>query len=374
MPPRVLVGQLSAPLGTYGDSATPPLVRQERRAGREALKRAQRALTDSVSSRLCWYCAGTGAVVEIGSALTAHVSGIRRCGSPWACLMCAPTVRERRAVEIDTGVRNHLDMGGSALFVTNTLPHGKFDPLEPRLATIAEAQHYMLKGSGWQRRRDALGYVGAIRSVEITYGANGWHPHLHTLWLFDHHLTAGEVESLFDWAHSRWGSRVQQLGFGRINQHGLDVRPVHEAGELAQYLCKLEGGWGVGLELARTDLKRNAPLSLLREFALTGDLAPARLWQEYERATYGKRAIRWSPGLRARLLGVELDQADEELAASEGLDLALMRGVIPHDIWNPAVHGGTATDLLRELEHVAAAILFMTTNPQPLEVPRGAFI
>lgn len=365
---------MSAALGTYGDSPTPPLVRQERRSGREALKLAQRALTDSVSSRFCWYCAGTGVVVDIGAARTAHVSGIRRCGSPWACLMCAPTVRERRATEIDTGVRNHLDRGGSALFVTSTLPHGKFDRLAPRLAAIAEAQNYLLQGSAWQRRKAALGFIGAIRSVEITYGANGWHPHNHAIWLFDHHLTVGEAQSLFDWAYARWGARVQQLGFGTINRHGLDVRSVHEAGELAQYLCKLEGGWGVGLELARSDVKRNAPVSLLREFALTGDLAPARLWQEYERATFGKRAIRWSPGLRGRLLGVEVDQGDDELAASEGLDLALMRAVIGHDIWNPAVHGGTATDLLRQLEEVAAAILFMTINPQPLEVPRGAFI
>jgi hypothetical protein len=365
---------VTAALGTYGDSATPPLVRQGRRAGREALKRAQRALTESVSSALCWYCAGTGAVVDIGAALTAHVSGIRRCGSPWACLMCAPTVRERRATEIDSGVATLLAMGGCAVFVTVTLPHGRFDPLEPRLAAITEALHYLLQGSAWQRRKSALGFVGAIRSVEVTYGRNGWHPHNHALLLFDRLLTDAELADLEAWLSPRWRAGVERLGFGTTNHHGVDVRPVTEAAALSSYLCKVDGGWGVGLEMARTDVKRNSPLQHLRDFATTGDMASARLWREYETATFGKRAIRWSPGLRRRLLGDETETADAELAASEGIDLALMRAVVPREVWDPAVHGGTASDLLRQLEQIAALILTMTVNPQPLEVPRGAHI
>ena len=359
---------MTPPLGTYGDSPTPPLARQAKRASREGIKRAQRALTDSTSSRLCWYCAGTGAVVDIGSSLTAHVTGIRRCGSPWSCLLCAPVVRERRAVEIDTGVAGHLELGGSALFVTFTLPHHRTDALVNRLLAVSQALNLTLKGTPWTKRRDRLGYVGAIRAVEITDGANGWHPHNHALLLFDRPLLDHEVGQLSAWLFARWAGIVHRKGFGSINGHGLDVRPVTSAGDLSQYLCKIDGGWGVGLELARSDVKRNSPIQHLRDFASTGDMASAARWLEYEHATFGKRAIRWSPGLRARLLGDEDETADELLAASEGLDLALMRAVIPREVWDPAVAGGTATDLLSELEHIAALILSLSINPQPLEV------
>lgn len=348
---------------------TPPHARQAKRAGREAIKLVQRAITESVSSRLCWYCAGTGAVVDIGANLTAHVSGIRRCGSPWSCLLCAPIIRERRATEIDTGVSNHLASGGSALFVTLTLHHLRSDALSPRLEAVAEALKHTLTGAPWSRRKERLGYVGAIRAVEITDGLNGWHPHTHALLLFDRHLSSEEVDDLGAWMFDRWAGVLLRRGLGSINAHGLDVRPVVNAGDLAGYLCKIDGGWGVGLELARSDVKRNSPVRHLWEFARTGDMAPAARWREYELATFGKRAIRWSPGLRARLLGVELDQADDELAASEGLDLALLRAVIPKEVWDPAVRGGTATDLLSTIEEWAALLLFMSTNPQPLEVP-----
>jgi hypothetical protein len=119
-------------------------------------------------------------------------------------------------------------------------------------------------------------------------------------------------------------------------------------------------------------VKRNSPIQHLREFVTTGDVAAVRRWQEYEQATFGKRALRWSPGLRARLLGQEDDVADAELAASEGLDLTLMRAVVPRTVWDRAVRAGTATELLSELEHVAALILALTPNPQPLEVPCGS--
>lgn len=311
--------------------------------------------------------------VDIGSSCTAHVSGIRRCGSPWACLLCAPIVRERRATEIDSGMAQHLASGGSALLVTFTLQHLLSDALRPRLEAVSEAVHSTLKGSPWSKRKERLGYVGAIRAVEITDGLNGWHPHNHALLLFDRQLSDLEVLDLERWMFGRWSTVVARKGFGQINGHGLDVRPVRSAEELSSYLCKIDGGWGVGLELARSDVKANSPIQHLRDFASTGDMASAARWREYESATFGQRAIRWSPGLRARLLGNEEDQADAELAASEGLDLTLMRAIIPRaEVWDPAVRSGQATALLSELEEVASLILAMCPNPQPLEVPIAA--
>lgn len=363
---------MSDPLGTYGDSPTPPLRRQRNRADREGLKLAQRHLTESVSSKLCWYGSGMTVTVDIGAALTAHVSGIKRCGSPWACLLCSPIVRERRAMEIDLGVSGHLERGGSALFVTFTLRHHRTDALGPRLAAVSEALNLTLSGAPWSRRKVALGYVGAIRATEITDGINGWHPHCHALLLFDRPMSDEHLVDLLAWLRGRWGGVVVRKGFGTINGHGVDLRRVAGAGDLAGYLCKVESGWGVGLELARSDLKGSSPLEHLRQFAATGEVVHAARWREYEAATFGKRAIRWSPGLRALLLGLEDEQSDEDLAKSEGLDLALMRAVIPRaEVWDPAVRSGRATALLTELEQIGALLLSMSTNPQPLEVPCG---
>jgi hypothetical protein len=316
----------------------------------------------SKSSRLCWYPLGQDVTVDVGPALIAHVTGIKRCGSPWACPVCSPVVRERRAQEIDAGLGLWLEMGRGALFVTLTTRHHRGDALDGRLAAVATALRVTLTGSPWRRRREALGYVGAIRAVEVTYGVNGWHPHCHAVLLFDRVPNAAEVRDLETWLFGRWGAICERRGFGTITAaHGVDVRPVLR-NALGEYLTKVEGGWGAGLELARSDLKtarRSGSMSavgILRAFVETGEARLLRLWQEYELASAGKRAIVWSPGLRGLLLGNDDEATDAELAAAEGSDVdLLLRAIVGAESWSGHVRAGTTGVLLSRIEEAAAS-------------------
>jgi hypothetical protein len=320
-------------------------------------------MTGSVSSRYCWSAVAAAATVDVGRALIAHVTGIARCGSPWACPLCAPVVRERRAQEIDRGLRAHLESGGGAEFVTMTVRHSRRDDLAGRLAVVSQALRWCLHGRPWERRRAALGYLGAIRSIEVTWGeSNGWHPHLHAVLCFAKPLTAGERADLAEWLYGRWSGVCEARGLGTVTRaRGVDVRPVTAAGGLSEYLTKLDGGWSAGLELARSDVKKSAgrftPMQLLAELAETGDVQMRSLWIEYEEATRGKRAIVWSPGLRARLLAGEAEVSDEDLAASEGIDLALLRATVPAAAWNELVRTGAHALVLDDIENTAGWLL-----------------
>lgn len=374
-------GRSPAPaLGTYGTTATPPpsdpsQKRQKGRLTRHRTKRAQRAHTLSKSSALCWMAAGGGINVDVGRNLTAHVGGVLRCGSPWACPLCAPVVRERRAQDIEAGLAVALALGMGVEFVTLTVRHHLKDSLVERLDVMATSLHALLKGSPWERRRAALGYVGAIRSIEVNWGPlNGWHPHNHAVLIFDRPLTDEERQDLRDWMHGRWAGILDRGGFGSINEHGVDIRQVFGSAGVSEYLTKVEGGWSAGLELTRGDLKKGGATmpatGLLVEFAETGDTAALRLWREYESATFGRRAIQWSPGLRARLLGTDDEVSDVEAAASEALDVTVLRLLIGAEVWNPIVKAGRTGELLTEVEFAAAALLALSTlwgvDPPPL--------
>lgn len=298
----------------------------------------------------------------MGGDLVAHVGQVHRCGSVWACPSCAPVVRSFRAEEIDRGLSAHLERGGGAEFLTLTTRHHRSDALADRLDLIVTALGYIFEGSGWKRRRDRLGYLGSIRAAEVTYGANGWHPHSHSALIFDRPLTADERADLAEWVYERHRHRLEVAGLGRVSRrHGIDLRPIDSGGGLAQYLTKVEGGWSAGMELARADVKRKgqAPLDLLRQVVETGDIAPARLWQEYERATFGRQAIRWSNGLRALLLGSEDTVSDVDAASAEGEGLALLRALVPAPVWNRAVKAGEVGQVLDRIEQVAGMLLAM---------------
>jgi hypothetical protein len=290
----------------------------------------------------------------------AHVSGIKRCGSPWACPVCAPVVRENRARDIDSAVSRHLAGGGGAVMATFTFPHRMGMALRPSLNLLRDCFGAVTSGRAWMAAKDVYGLVGRIKATEITFGGNGWHPHLHVLFFTRVPLTPAEQRSLEGLLYDRWSTAIVRQGHQRPSRrHGVDVRPVfareQDGGEsLGRYLCKIAGGWGVGQELARADLKRGrakslGPWELLDHALEDGDAQALDLWHEYEQATKGRAAVKWSPGLRAELsLGAEL--SDEEAAVEE------MEGDPDYVVWlsatqwNEIVFTGEVPDLLEAVE------------------------
>ena len=318
-------------------------------------------MTSAKASLLCFFGRGQAVSVDVGRRLTAHVSNVYRCGSSWSCPLCAPVVRQRRAEEIDGALRRHLESGGGAMFLTLTLRHHKRDTLASRLDVVAQSLRLVLTGEPWKRRKVALGYVGTIKAVEITWGeSNGWHAHSHTLLLFSRPLTDIETRDLHEWIYGRWSGVAERRGLGHVTRaHGVDLQPVRTAGDLGEYLTTIDSAWSPGLELARSDLKRFSPFDLLEALMETGESRWRTLWLEYEDATFGVRSVKWSPGLRALLTGIESETPDEQLAASEGIDLTLLRALVPTDQWNQTVRDATTGELLTDIERCAAALLLI---------------
>ena len=76
------------------------------------------------------------------------------------------------------------------------------------------------------------------------------------------------------------------------------------------------------MELTQTQSKvargvhKTVPVWELLDGAIDGEVAPLRLWREWERGSKGRRQIGWTKGLRERFrIGQEL--SDEEIAAEE---------------------------------------------------------
>lgn len=330
----------------------------ERRRWRYTALEWLRGNSSRTSASSCMHAAGASVTLAATAAGVTHVGGVTRCGSPWACSVCSPTIGERRATEIDQAIAAWLAQGGLVFFVTATLAHGHGDQLDRLLA--------MLQGS-WSRTFRWGGgvspawYGGQIRAVEITHGGNGWHPHVHAAvfvepgWADD--AAAIEAE-LWDLRH-QWCESVELHGgttsTSSRRSPGWDVRPVSLTGSLGSYLSKVEGGWGVGLELARLDLKQHAkgttPAELLRQ-AVAGDARAAVLFGIYERATAGKRRIVSSPGLMARC-GVEVLD-DDQAAEAELAEAPTVVVSVPAADWRRMLSSGWAARLIDDVGRFAA--------------------
>jgi hypothetical protein len=90
------------------------------------------------------------------------------------------------------------------------------------------------------------------------------------------------------------------------------------------------------------------PFDIACAFFETGDLELLDLWHEYERETFGRSVIRFTKGLRARLLPHEAEKTDEQLAALKvgGVDVVRFEGWFYRKIARvPGLEGNVLTAL-----------------------------
>ena len=257
-------------------------------------------------------------------------TGTEICASPWGCPVCSAKIAQRRADEVRLVVDRWISEGGICLFVTLTVPHTRFDALALMVQGFRRALELFRGGKGGSALNAALGRVGVIRAMEITWGElNGWHPHSHEIWF----CRPGRV--LMDQIVSRWLDSAEVAGFSRPSDlHGVRVDFVDSteqaAAALAEYLAKFgqdlpEDGrpvWGAAEELTRAHSKRGklqrfTPWDFLRaqfdpEVSTAQRIAHRERFAEYVQAFKRVAQLFWSRGLKARFAIV--DRTDEETA------------------------------------------------------------
>ena len=233
---------------------------------------------------------------------TAHFSGTERCGSIWACPVCAAVIRAQRAIEIQKAVQAHQANGGTVLFVTLTSRHKAEDQLSTTLDAVLTSWTAVLRSRQWNKYREHLGMIGYIRSVEVTYGqVNGWHPHIHALLFLDGTPSETMQAQWGRWLRKRWADLLERKTGRRPDDHGDVGVAIKRANDqdIAGYITKIQETDRVGHEMARSDFKTGRAESLM-PFELLD--APSRrsadLWEDFYRSTKGRRAITWSHGLK----------------------------------------------------------------------------
>lgn len=265
-----------------------------------------------------------------------YYQGVQKCGRLWVCPVCGSVISERRRLDIGRAVTSWAELGGKVVMVTLTVQHGAEIGLGSLYDGLQRAFERLTSGRGWMALRARYGLAHSIRALEVTYGDNGWHPHLHVLYFLtpgqELHVAELEVDML-----ARWSLMVRAAGLNPVNEHGVNVRVGWN--RVADYLEKYGrlpasgSDWSPAHELAKSAVKNahtvsgRTPFALLADWANGDELAGAR-FLEYSGVMFGKRHLYWSAGLREAVgLGDELND-EEEIAASEreGEQLVQLRG------------------------------------------------
>lgn len=255
----------------------------------------------------------------------AHWANVQRCGSIWSCPVCAKQITEKRREELKKAVHTwQTRHDGSIQLLTLTFSHSKLESLKSLLERQKKAYKIFLETTKVKDILKKMGVVHKVRSFEVTYGDNGWHPHFHILmfnkYVFVSPNLKNDLSELWIKACVRAGLSAPSM------KHGLDLRDGKYA---SQYVSK----WGIEHELTKGHLKKGKENSLtpfdLLQLSIEDEEVffkkPSKLFQEFAISLKGSRQLVWGRGLK-KLLEIE-DKTDEELAEETESEAISLRTV-----------------------------------------------
>jgi hypothetical protein len=239
----------------------------------------------------------------------------------------------RRGAEVSQAVewwRTQDDTAtADVVLLTLTVRHRAGDDLKTLRQGVSAAWRRLQQTRDWREMRAASGLRHFVRCQEVTYGENGWHPHLHVL-LF---CTRPDVPLFWrDELTALWRHEVMHvLGEACLpsKARALDIAPCEDR----TYLTRM------GLEVGSPAAKhaREGHMSAMQ---LAAELARAPLgaernrlhglWVEYATAMHGAHQLQWSRGLRERL-GVP--ESDFAIVTAPELPAKIVIAEIPRETW-----------------------------------------
>lgn len=272
-------------------------------------------------------------------------NGLMVCGSVWGCPVCAAKVSEKRRLELKAAFDQWQQQGGKIAMLTLTFSHKRKDKLKDILSRFTASTTKFMTGKAYHNIRQEMGIVGRVRAFEVTYGANGFHPHVHIAIFHENETDLGDMEKRM---YQLWSKACLKNGLTASKKHGLSLQDGNAAND---YLSKY-GTWSLEQEMSKAHIKvakidNMTPFDFLRKYLETGDEKMLKLFNEYFYCFKGRKQLQWSQGLK-QMFDLE-EKTDEELA-KEKLEEADMLGLIGHEEWREIVKHELRGHLLNNID------------------------
>jgi hypothetical protein len=267
----------------------------------------------------------------------AFFGNLKRCGSVWDCPVCAAKITEKRRKELKQGLTSWVERGNAVYLLTLTVPHHAGNDVRVMCSQLLKALKFLQNRTHWRAFRFAVGLRGTVRALEVTYGLNGAHVHVHILLFCDGKRKPERADLL-----SSWQKACESAGLPEPNEHGVDIRD-------GTYAAKYVGKWGLDCEMTKAHVKRGngsgrTPWDLLRA-SMSGETYAGYLFQRHSAAFFRKRQLVWSRGLRAEL-GLLQEEKSDEAIANEKEETATLVTTISFSDWQLVLRYNARAEVL----------------------------
>lgn len=270
-----------------------------------------------------------------------RLGGLMVCDASHICPVCHARKMAREQQIVSRIVHDHYQAGGILIDTALTVPHQLYDPLSDAVTRLDSTWKYFRSTPIWKILTEELGVVGCIKRLEITLGANGWHPHLHVSLLCRPEHAKGikgyswraALEDAFCTVLPLWrqAGRKAGINISEDAQAAVAITGHVDAQRAVKYNLK-----NMGYCKKPTSL---TPVDLLRVVAQSNDgtvvAAAKHLFREYAAAIKGKHTLTYTGSAReSRNIAVKAADATAGDVVEERL------GTVSHDAWSAIIKAG----------------------------------
>ena len=265
-----------------------------------------------------------------------YYSGLETCGSVWACPVCSLKISTHRALEVKNVINNVISGGGNVYMATFTVPHYIFNSLKDTTTIVTDVWRKIKTVRKFRELKEKYNFIGDIRTLEVTHGKNGWHPHLHILSCCN---TSNEnMEKFIAELFILWKKYVAEKNIGECSLNAFKMEKVYDGDGASEYITK----WSAASELVKGNQKDGksgrTPFQILNDIALESSESIEKdksLFQEYARVFKGKRQLTWSKDFKKNYCDYD-EKTDEEIAKEEQGGTLVLK--IHQDVWSKIVN------------------------------------
>lgn len=290
----------------------------------DAIRRDPRASHPANTHRqigCTWVRIGDVSMVKPVERPSYHFKGLKICGSVWVCPLCACKIQERRRLEVAAALMWASSQQKGCVMVSYTFPHRVDQPLSLLIKLQQDAIKKLRESRAYTSLMKEAGSTGRIRTLEVTHGQNGWHPHTHELLFISDGYDGRRLQGRLAAAWLKACRKVGLFVDGRDKEdsflwHSVDVTEGDEGA--ACYIAKMDdqSKWGLSHEMTKSSSKQGRSAGS-HPFKLAAQTTTTALFLEYVWAMKNARQLVWSRGLKDAV-GIE-EKTDEEIASEESM-------------------------------------------------------
>lgn len=258
--------------------------------------------------------------------------GMQRCGLVHFCPDCMYKIMKARAEELYKQLKAYRKKEKTTLFITFTIQHNASNRLADLYKTLQDAFNFANSSGSWKKEKQRLS-IEYLKTAEVLLGDNGWHPHLHTVFVGDKDIVSG-IEIFID----LYKKRLSKLGLV-VNEHTVVVEKWNgQLDEMTEYMFKGK----LEEELTSGGLKKTGKGKTF--FELIEDKNDKAI-DEYIKAIKGTHQYYMSRNFNQDIKA----KTDEQIIKEDRVESVLF--AIPIEAYNDIRAKGIALHLLNEYQY-----------------------